>query len=398
MREPDLRLVLVCSAVQGLAFSFVLPFMSLFGTLEVKMSLTTFGVFMTVIALAGMAISTLVAHRSDVRGSRRSVLLLSSASGVLGYLGFALVRDMWLLMLIGALVLGVASTTFSQLFAYARELLETSEIEQHEAPLYMNTFRMCFALSWTVGPALAALTLRRWSFIGLFLAASALYFVFFWLVFWFVPARIPGAPPRVRPDPTAHAEPNAASSSWDRNLLGWVSAFVLLFAAQTMSMNNMSLLVLEVLRGNESHVGIIFSLAPLFELPFMLYFGLLATRIDSTKLIVLAIGLSIVYYGALAVVRTPEQIYPLQFLSAAIVSVTSGIAITFFQNKLPGRFGAATNLYSNASRVGSTSGYLLFGTVAARVGHRGVYVACCALATLALVLGRWSERAARKSS
>ena len=159
-----------------------------------------------------------------------------------------------------------------------------------------------------------------------------------------------------------------------------------------MSMSNLSLLVLNVLGGNESQVGVIFSLAPLFELPFMLYFGLLATRTDATKLIYLAMVLAIAYYGALSLVRSPRQIYPLQFLSAAIVSVTSGVAITFFQSKMPNRLGAATNLYSNASRIGSTSGYLLFGTVAAHFGHRGTYVACAGLALSALLLGMLAQR------
>jgi SET family sugar efflux transporter-like MFS transporter len=106
----------------------------------------------------------------------------------------------------------------------------------------------------------------------------------------------------------------------------------------------------------------------------------------------LAFGLAVLYYGALSFVRTPQQIYPLQFLSAAIVSVTSGVAITFFQNKAPGRLGTATNLYSNASRLGSTSGYLVFGVSAAQFGHRGVYLVCAFFLVFSLLLGTLGER------
>lgn len=394
LQQRDLRVVLVCSAVLGLGVSFVLPFMSLFCTREVKMSLGGFGAFMTVTALVNIALSTVLSHRFDSFSSRRAMLLLGSACGALGYLGFAFTRELWLLLLLAAFVLGLASLTFSQLFAYARERLDATEVPKHEAPLYMNTFRMSFALSWTVGPALAAATLQRWSFVGLFCAASSLYLLLFLLVFFFVPAPARVAPALAEPNSAPSAETKPTPLLWNRALLGWFAAFILVFAAHSMSLSNMSLLVLEELGGNESHVGVIFSLAPLFELPFMLYFGLLATRVDSTRLIRLAIGLAVVYYGALACVRTPAQIYPLQFLSAAIVSVTSGVAITFFQNKLPGRFGAATNLYSNASRVGSTSGYLIFGTAAAAVGHRGVYLVCSALVALAVLLGHLGEREA----
>jgi MFS transporter, SET family, sugar efflux transporter len=393
LQQRDLRVVLVCSAVLGLAVSFVLPFLSLFATQAVGMSLGAFGAFMTVTALSNIVLSTLLAHRSDALASRRGMLLWGSAAGALGYLGYAVTRDVFALVLIGAFVLGVASITFSQLFAHARELLERTEIPAHEAPLYMNAFRMCFALSWTVGPAIAAEMLRRWSFLGLFAGASGLYVLLFLLVLGFV-AKGTGSVRATSSNapPGAQAERKARTLLSSPKLLFWFVAFVLVFAAHTMSISNMSLFVLGVLHGNGAHVGVIFSLAPLFELPFMLYFGLLATRIESSRLMFLAFGLAVLYYGALSCVRTPQQIYPLQFLSAAIVSVTSGVAITFFQNKFPGRLGTSTNLYSNASRLGSTSGYLVFGVSAAQFGHRGVYLVCAFLLALALLLGTLGER------
>jgi SET family sugar efflux transporter-like MFS transporter len=394
LQQRDLRVVLLCSAVLGMAVSFVLPFLSLFGTQAVGMSLGTFGAFMTVTALSNIGLSTLLAHRSDTLSSRRGMLLCGAGAGALGYLGYAFTRDIIGLVLIGALVLGVASITFSQLFAHARELLERSEIPAHEAPLYMNAFRMCFALSWTVGPAIAAEMLRRWSFSGLFGGASALYVLLFLLVLGFVSKGPPSAGATSNTAlPRAQTGNKARALLSSPKLLFWFLAFVLVFAAHTMSISNMSLFVLTVLHGNEAHVGVIFSLAPLFELPFMLYFGLLATRVESSRLMFLAFGLAVLYYGALSLVRTPRQIYPLQFLSAAIVSVTSGVAITFFQNRFPGRLGTSTNLYSNASRLGSTSGYLVFGVSAAQFGHRGVYLVCAFFLALALLLGTLGERA-----
>jgi MFS transporter, SET family, sugar efflux transporter len=383
LRQRDFRVVISCSSALGLAVSFVLPFMSLFATLEVKMSLGMFGAFMTLTAVANMVISTLLANRSDTRYSRRTMLLWGSGAGALGYLGYAFARQPWQLLLIGACVLGVASLTFSQLFAYARELLERSEVPPADAPLYMNAIRMSFALSWTVGPALAAAALRQFSFVGLFCGAASLYVLFFLLVLRYVPATV-----SLRVQSTAKNKDSEGLLTLfaDRSLLAWFAAFVFVLAAHTISMSNMSLFVLKVLGGDEANVGIIFSLAPVFELPFMLYFGLLATRIESSKLIRIAMALAVVYYVLLSCVHAPYQIYPLQFLSAAIVSVTSGIAITFFQNKLPERLGAATNLYSNASRIGSTSAYLMFAGSASRFGHRGTYVLCAVLAAASLLL------------
>jgi MFS transporter, SET family, sugar efflux transporter len=396
-RERDLRALVACAVAQGLAGSFVMPYLSLFGTREVGMSVPAFGAFMTLSVVSNILIGNVLARRSDQMTSRRPVLLLGSAAGALGYLGYAFVRNAWGLVPIGTLVLGVASLTFSQLFAQARETLGRANIEPAEAPLYMNAFRMTYALSWTVGPALAAFTLREASFRGLFLVAALLQVAFFGVVFRFV--RAGGSETVASASATAlidrpgssdaaaapAAAPQKAKPLWrDPGILPWFFALIMAFAAQSISMGNMSLYVIEDLGGTERHVGIIFSLAPLFELPFMLYFGLLATRVAAERMIRAGFWIALVYYGALVFARTPWHVYPLQILSAAMVAVTSGIAITFFQDKLPKQLGAATNLYVNAIRLGSTSGYLLFGSVAAQFGHRGAYVACVVLAALAL--------------
>jgi len=376
----ELVVVLAANVVLGLITSFVSPFLSMFGTIEVGMSPALFGGFMTVTAVSSVLIATVLSHRSDTHYSRRSMLLLGGATGALGYVGYAFVRDVVLLTLIGSVALGISSMTFSQLFAHAREALNRTGIPAAEAPLYMNLFRMFFALAWTVGPALAALILHEYSYRGLFLVAAFFCVLFLALV----AASIPGVPPRAH----AVARPRVPMRALLRQatVFPWFAAFVLVFIATTMSMMNLSLLVLNVLHGNQTQVGIIYSLAPVFELPFMFYFGLLATRMDPARLIRIGVILALVYYGCLAVVRAPWQIYPLQILSAAFIAVSMGVAITFFQDKFPGQPGAATNVYVNAMRIGATAGYLVFGAIGESLGYRAVYVACAVLCAAALVL------------
>src|SRR3954468_23448651 len=182
VRTRELRILLLCNCVLGMAQSFVTPFLSLFGTQEVKLSLGMFGVFMTANAVLNITLSTFLSHRSDTTYSRRSLLLVSSFAGAVGYVGYAFVREPWLLFVLGGAILGVASPAFSQLFACARELVERSELPKGEVPLYMNVFRMAFALAWTVGPAIAAFTLKALSFVGLFLGAASLYSALFLLI------------------------------------------------------------------------------------------------------------------------------------------------------------------------------------------------------------------------
>jgi len=376
----DFRILIVLNLLLGFSYSFIGPFISIFGTIEVGMSAFEFGIFMTVTALGGIVAGTWLARYSDTSASRRSMLLLGGIMGMAGYAGYAFVREFWPLLLIGTLVLGVSSITFSQLFAHARELLGRSDIPEEQNAFYMNVFRMFFALSWTIGPAIASWVLTATSFHGLFLTASAFFGSFVVMVWRYVPA-VEYAQPRTGPEAGSIRRvlrrPDVAAH---------FAAFIAVFAASTIGTMNLPLLVLNDLGGTEGNVGIIYSIAPIFELPLMLYFGLLATRHHPARIIRIGIAILVVYFGALTLVQAPWHIYPLQALMAAATAVTSGVAITYFQNYLPNHAGSATNIYVVASRVGQTAGYFVFGALVERFGHRTTFVACAVLTFVSLAL------------
>ena len=381
LRHPAFMVLLGCNLLVGLASSFVAPFFSMFGTIEVGMSPVVFGVFMTVTSLSGIALSTALARWSDTRFSRRAVLLTGGLAGALNYLGYAYVRDVVWLTVIGCVLGGIASITFSQLFAYARDLLTRSDVRPGEASLYMNVFRLFFSLSWTAGPAMAAWVMLRYHYRGMFLVAALCFVLFVLIVLFLVPATPPSALAR---ESAVRLPLRRALARID--VLAYFLSFALLFAASTMGIMNLPLLVLNVLHGTGQHVGIIYSIAPAFEIPFMLFFGLLATRGDQARLIRISVVLAVIYYALLALIRVPWQAYPLQILSAAITAVVGGVAISFFQSFLPEQPGTATNLYSVAGRIGSTAGYLMFGTLASAFGHRIVFLACTLLCAGALAI------------
>ena len=378
---PGLLVVLFLSVLLGLAYSFVVPFISMFGTREVGMSHFGFGVFMTTTSVSGIVISTVLARSSDTRWSRKSVLLLGGLSGALGYLGYAFVRNPVALTGIGAIFLGTSSISFGQVFAYARDTLEESTIERHEVPFYMNFIRLFFALAWTVGPAIAAYLMTHFSYRVTFCAAAFTYVAFSVLVGLFVPRRPPSAASRE----AARAMPLSLAFK-NRQLLAHFLAFCLYFCCSTMAMMNLPLLILGELHGAPRDVGIAYSLAPLFELPLMFYIGVLATRLEHEKIIASAIALAAVYYAGLCFTHAPVQVFVLQTLSAAVVAVMSGVAITFFQNYLPNQTGSATNLYSTASRIGAIGGYLGFGAIGGALGHRAVFGVTVALCSAALAI------------
>ena len=376
------RVLLLLNVLLGMAYSFVGPFMSMFGTDAVRgagMTPLHFGIFMTVTALGGVVIGTVLAHYSDSHFSRRRMLLLGSLAGVVGYACYAFLRDYYALLAVGTLVLGISSISFSQLFAHAREAIHHSGIPAREIPFYTNAFRMFFALSWTVGPAIASWVMVVFSYRGLFLC-SAGCFLALMVAVWFT---VPEAPP-----------PGAKTARGESmfvvlgrgDVLAHFVGFVLVFASGTIGMMNLPLLVMKTLGGHESDIGIIYIIGPIFELPFMLYVGVLATRHSQTLIIRWGVAILLVYYTLLCLVQAPWHVYPLQALAAAATAVTAGVAITYFQGYLPDHPGSATNLYSNAMRIGGLVGYLLFGSIAESFGYRVVFMACAGFILVGFLL------------
>ncbi len=379
LAHRDLAVVLACNLFLGLAFSFVAPFYSMFGTIEVGMSNWVFGVFMTVTSVAGIFLSTVLAKWSDTRFSRRAILLLGCACGAAGYAGFAYVRSVLWLTVIGSIPLGIASITFSQLFAYTREAIELHGVPPEEAPLYMNIYRLVFSLAWTIGPAMAAWVMIRYSFKGTFLACAGFFVLVMAVVWLFFPSRPPA--------PVARADRVPLLRLLRRpDLLSYFSAFVLVFVCGTMGIMNLPLMILHTLGGTRQQVSITYSVAPFFELPFLLLFGLLASKGRPGPLIRLGFIIAVAYYALLSLVQAPWQVYPVQVLSAAMVAVVSGIAITFFQDYIPNQPGTATNLYSTANRIGSTLGYLCFGSLSSWLGYRAVFPVCSCICAAAFIL------------
>jgi SET family sugar efflux transporter-like MFS transporter len=329
----------------------------MWGTLAVKMTPFAFGIFMTITSVSAVTLSTVLAHWSDTHVARRTMLIIGGFGGLVGYLGYAYLRNPIALTIVGSLALGVASVSFSQLFAHVREELSRPENASADSPFLISLLRVFFSLAWTIGPAIGAVVMVHYSYHGIFLSAAALFLIYLLGVLRFVPHR--PHPPTAR-----HAPRESLASVLTRPvILAYFIGFVLLFAAFTMNMMNLPLLITQKLGGTETQVGVVFGIAPVVEMPLMIWFGRLAARGHTVALIRFGVGIGVCYFFALTFVEAPWHIYPIQILSAASIAVTTNVAITFFQDLVPGQAGVATTIFANSFSVGGLLGYFAFGVL-----------------------------------
>lgn len=384
LRQPGFAGFLAATFALGMGFSFVLPFLSLWGTRAVGLSSFQFGAFMTLTSVSAVSVTTLLARWSDTRVPRKLMLLLGGACGALGYAGFAVVREPVLLLLIGVTLIAVASVCFSQLFATARDWFAGDGAVTDDVAITLSIVRVCFSFAWTVGPALGAAIMARFDFVGLFLGAASLYAVFFLGVWRFVPFQ----------RRTAMATAAAARAPVWRTLrrpdvLGYAAAFVLVFAAFAMNMMNLPLAVAQELGGTARDLGFIFGVGPLVEIPLMLWFGQLAARGHQLSLIRLGGLASALYFILLLFASEVWHVCLIQTLSGMAFAILANVAIAFFQDLLPGQPGLATTVFANSSNLGNLVGYLGFGTLASAFGPRGLFGACAVAAGIACAAFYW---------
>jgi MFS transporter, SET family, sugar efflux transporter len=380
LRRPGLAGMLGLAFSLGLGSSFVSPFLSLFGLQEVGMRPLTFGLFMTVTSLSAIVVATSLARWSDTHVPRKVMLILGASGGILGYSGYALIRNPYLLLGVGATALALAAVCFSQLFAHTRERFVATDIEGVPPAFLMSVVRVCFSVAWTAGPTVGAWMMIRFGFRGLFLGAAALFLLFLIGVVRFVPFE--RRPPQ---DRLAAREPVWRLLTRG-DIFATFVAFLLIFAAHTINMMNLPLVVTKLLGGTGRDVGIIFGIGPLAEIPLILWFGLLAARGHQLALIRIGAAATVVYFLMLTFARSPWQVFPMQILHGLSFAIISNVAILFFQDLLPGQPGLATTIFTNAANVGNLVGYFSFGSLLQPLGHRGMFLVSATLTTVTLLI------------
>ena len=376
--------LLLTTFVLGLTQAFMAPFGSLWATEEVGMSSEQLGAFMTINAASAIVLSTWIGHWSDSHVARRSLLMVGACAGVCGALGYAFVREIVVLCLIGSTAFALASMNFAQLFAHTREELaqkpgaQGSEREA-DAPFALGVLRAGFALSWVVGPNLGAAIKGRFGYQGLFLAVAVFFILLLVCTYAFVSKR-------AREASAALARPPVLAALAQPRVFLHCLAFGLMFAATTLNSLNLPLHLTRELGGDERSVGLAFAISPLFEMGLMVGFGHLAARGHQRTVMLLGTAAAACYFLLLRSITAPWQVYPLQVLLAAGVAVTASVAIPFFQDLAPEQPGLMTSLYSNALKVGSLIGFSSFGLLASKVGSTGLFLVCGGLSCVTVII------------
>lgn len=388
IRIPYFVPLSVAALLLGVAMSFTLPYLSLFGVEAAGMPPWLAGLFMTLIAASGVAASTWAGHWSDRRGRHRPLLVASLVAAVLGFALLCGLRAHGPVIATGTLLIGAGTVPLSQIFSFARAALPVSSDAERE--LASAALRTMLSVAWVFGPALGALILAQAGFTGLFLAASAGFAACTALV-----ACIPenGARHAAQETATASAEhdmppfPVSAVDAAPRAaVVRTLVALTLIGLAANATMIVLPLYIVRGLGGTPANVSAALGLAALLEIPMMLWLGVRSTRLGKARWLAGCAAVHAVYFAGLATVSHIGAILPLQLLSACVVAITSCLGMTHVCDLMPARPGTATAMFFSTARVGAIVSGILSGAFVQLFGYRVTFLCCGGLALAAFAL------------
>lgn len=382
--NPVFAAFLLIAFLSGIAGALLAPTLSLFLTTEVKVRPLWVGLFYTVNAIVGIAVSFLLAKRSDTRGDRRKLILVCCLMAVGNCLLFAFNRDYLTLITAGVLLSAIANTAMPQIFALAREYADSSA---REVVMFSSVMRAQLSLAWVIGPPLSFTLALNYGFTVMFVIAAATFAICASLV-WFTLPSVPRVAP-MGPADTLIAAPSAPIvpvSAWrNPDVRRLFIASVLMWTCNTMYIIDMPLYITADLGLPENLAGLLMGTAAGLEIPAMLLAGYYVKRFGKRNMMLFAVVAGILFYAGLVVFKFKLALMVLQLFNAIFIGIIAGIGMLYFQDLMPGRPGAATTLFTNSISTGVILAGVLQGALVENLGHYAVYW----LATLLAVAALW---------
>ncbi|WP_127544599.1 sugar efflux transporter [Actinoplanes sp. OR16] len=370
-RLLPLGLVFLTSAI---ATAVVGPFLGLFLSTAVGASPVQATFFLVVASLSGVAMSWAIGRISDRRPMRRTLLIIAALAGCVGSGLTAYVRDYWVLLALTATATAIAGSLFPQSFAYARQVLQRDDPSR--AAMGISTLRTVFSVAWVGGPSLAAFLLEGGGFEYVYGAAAVTYLIAALVaVRWL---------PEVEA-PAASHDGEQVSGKPPRVLYPILAGFTLLQTSMVLGGQALPLFITQELDGSISDAGLLFGLCAALEIPLMLGFGWLSTRVPLRMIIIGGAVCAVIYQVLTSTADSVAMLAVAQIPNAIFIAATSGLGISYVQDMMPRFPGRATTMFTNTFPIGNILAAPLFG-LAQQYGFRLAYVLNLVLVVLGLLL------------
>ncbi|MDX7953870.1 hypothetical protein P7D22_22195, partial [Lichenihabitans sp. Uapishka_5] len=189
-------------------------------------------------------------------------------------------------------------------------------------------------------------------------------------------------------DAERHREQRQAAARSGLSAAVWLAAGSLALFSMALGISAVALPVtlIQDLGGGTGAVGLSYSLCAFLEVPVMMGIALRPGAFVSYRGMALGFVAFVAHFVVLALATSVGGVMISQVPRALGIGLISCVGISYLQNLMPGRAGAAAALYANTGQVGALLAGLSAGLWAAHLGFHSLFWACVALAVGGLVL------------
>jgi SET family sugar efflux transporter-like MFS transporter len=357
----------------GIADSVIGPYLVLFAADEARLSPLRVGVFLSLISVSGLVVSTWLGRRYDRSASRWPALVAVAAPAV-GYLVLTATTNYPTLLLVGVGLLGAGLAAFPQLFALARTHLD--RVGTSTARRGTPALRSVWSLAWAVGPMIGAAVLSREGYDGLLLFTAGAFALVA------VPLLLIGGTPSAERPANTDGDANGLS----RPMFLAAVSFTLFHTAMLSGSVVLPLYVTRTLQQGDGDVGLLFSICALVEIPAALATMLLPARLLKRPVILIGMLLLGTYFLLASMSSTMPMLIASQLARGVAIAAVGTLGITYMQDLAPHATGRATTLFANTLTIGSLISGVLAGATAQALGYRSALLICGLLAALGFIV------------
>lgn len=377
LRVPYFAPTMVAMMFYVLAEAVGGTYMALLAVEKVGMSALELGLFLTLSSVSSMALTTVLGGLFDRRPALwpLSLTLLAKAVGFL-LAGFA--TTPWMLIVIGVTLIGLGSASFSLFFAIAKGQLD--QADARTAARGMAALRLLSSLGWAIGPAIGAGLVAYGSFTTVFVGAAALTVIGLVLV----------GVTRIKVMPASSELRQKLTLATVRQAAPGALALTLFHMTMFMASTAMMIVVVREL-GTETDIGLLLSLCAALEVVVMGLFVVRPMARVSHGLLIAGFLVFAAYFAVPLVFPTLAAFYFGQVLRAVAIAIISILGMSYMQELLPGRPGAAAALFGNTISAGALLSGLGTGLWANAFGFWSIFPLSAVLAligALAIAVGR----------
>lgn len=363
LRNAALRHATLMLFLCGVTGAATMPYLPVLGVRELGLADTTLSLLLFVFSVSGLVAGVGMAVFSDMVQDRRLLLVVTTVAGVLGFGTIYLVEDVTVFILASVLLLPLAGSGYSLVFAMIRA--GTEHLPSKERAGINTVVRAAFSGSWMLAPALVGLWLAdsatvrpAWAFAAL-VSAVALG-----LALAMRPAKTDGMPGKSRPAFFASLKLAAGPA-----ILARVSAISLITGANILITVLQPLILTERVGGRLADVGLVAGACAALEIPFMLVWGSLLGRFGVVTLLVAGSAIYAVFMLLLGFATAPWQIYALLLPNAFGLAAILSLPLSYFQDLIADRPGLGTALNQIMQFLSVSLSALAFAIGAPLIGY-----------------------------